>query len=125
MTAPAWCRVLRVSKRSLLHFAGALLLLIAQQGALTHSIWHLGRQATAEHVAVDGEFHSSDRPDRAPQSKLCDLHFALGSLLAGDCPGQSVLEEAPVSHRLVAVSAVWRVAQPLLTPPSRASPVLL
>ena len=115
-----------MSQRSFLHFACALLLLIAQHGALTHSVWHLGRHAPAQHAGLeDGEYHSPERNDRSPQSKLCDLHFALGSLLAGDCPGQVVAHDAALSHRLVAASAVWRAAQPLLTPPSRAPPVLL
>jgi len=114
-----------VSQRSFLHFACAVLLLIAQHGALTHSIWHLARPAPAQLTALDDEHHSPERNDRSPQSKLCDLHFALGSLLAGDCPGQAVAHDVALSHRPVATAAVWRAAQPLVTPPSRAPPALL
>jgi hypothetical protein len=114
-----------VSKRPFLHFACALLLLIAQHGALTHSIWHLGGQAAAQHVETDGGFHSPDRQDRSPQSKLCDLHFAMGSLLGGDCAGQSVPGALALSHWIAASDSAWHVAQPFLSPHSRAPPVFL
>lgn len=114
-----------MSKRSFLRFTCAFLLLIAQQGALTHSVWHLGRHAPAQHVEADGEFQTPERNDGSPQSKLCDLHFALGSLLAGDCPGQAVPDQVALSHWLATSAAIWRVAQPVVTPPSRAPPVLL
>jgi hypothetical protein len=114
-----------VSQRSFLHLACALLLLLAQHGALTHSVWHLSRHAPAEHANADGKRYAPERNDGSPQSRLCDLHWAMGSLLAGDCAGQSVSDTLPLSHWLAASTAAWRVAQPVVTPPSRAPPVLL
>jgi hypothetical protein len=114
-------------RRSLLHFACALLLLVAQHGAITHSVWHLGKHAPAQsqpQAQLHAASHSPDS-DRSPQSRLCDLHFAMGSLLTGDCGSQFVPDAAPLSHWLATSAAVWHVAQPLLTPPSRAPPVLL
>ena len=120
------CRVCPVSKRSWLNLAFAALLLVAQHGAITHSVWHLGQHATAQTQAgLDGGAHAPGQDDHSPQSKLCDLHFAMGSLLAAECGGHGVPETAQLSHWLAPSSATWRVEQPLLSPPSRAPPVLL
>jgi hypothetical protein len=115
-----------MAKRALLHFACALLLLVAQHGALTHSVWHLhdhlpaheqqGSAGAAQHPHDDGQ---------NSQSRLCDLHFALGALLAGGCGGKAAAVPAAVSHWLATPTTVWRVAQSSTTPPSRAPPVLL
>ena len=112
-----------MNRRWLLHLACVFLLLIAQHGAFTHSVWHLGDHLP---IQAQGELESAPaQDDHAPQSKLCDLHFAMGSLLAGDCAGQGVADAAPLSPILATTPAVWRVAQPSLTPPTRAPPVLL
>jgi hypothetical protein len=120
------CRVCRVTKRSLLHLATAALLLIAQHGAITHSVWHLGNHAPAQALAgLDGGAYAPGQEDHSPQSRLCDLHLAMGSLFAADCGGHSVPETAQLSHWLAPSTVTWRVAQPSLPPPSRAPPVLL
>jgi len=114
-----------VTRRALLHFACAALLLIAQHGALTHSVWHLSKHAPAEANEAHGSTDSPAQHNRSSQSRLCDLHFAMGSLLTGDCGTYHTADAAPVLHWVAASDAAWRIAQPLLTPPSRAPPVLL
>ena len=115
-----------LAKRSALHFLCALLLLVAQHGALTHSVWHLGNPLPAqEHHrhAVAAQGHDDD--GKTSQSKLCDLHAILGTLLAGGCAGQPAVALIDLSHELATVPATWRVAESTATPRSRAPPVLL
>jgi len=115
-----------MAKRSALHFLCALLLLVAQHGALTHSVWHLGNPLPAqEHHEHAGAAHDDGDAGHSSQSKLCDLHAALGTLLAGGCAGQAVVALTDLSHELVTAPAIWRVAESTATPHSRAPPVLL
>jgi len=115
-----------LAKRSALHFLCALLLLVAQHGALTHSVWHLGNPLPAQEPhrhAVAAQGHDDD--GNTFQSKLCDLHAILGTLLAGGYAGQPVAVFMDLSHELVTKPAIWRVAESTATPRSRAPPVLL
>lgn len=114
-----------MAKRPALHFLCALLLLAAQHGALTHSVWHLGNPLPAQDYrhAVAAQGHDDD--GHTSQSKLCDLHAILGTLLAGGYAGQSVVLLIDLSHELVTKPAIWRVAKSTATPRSRAPPVLL
>jgi len=113
-------------KRALLHAVCAVLLLCAQQGALIHSAWHLHDYLPAhEHqdrASTAGQ-HGDDEP--SSQSQLCGLHAALGTLLAGDCGGQTAATTADFWQWFISSNAVWRIAQLAVTPPSRAPPVLL
>jgi hypothetical protein len=115
-----------VSKRTFFHFACAFLLLISQHGALTHSIWHLGRHLPAQaHASLDAGAQKPAPKDRSPQSRLCDLHFAMGSLLTGDCAAQAATDAVEPIRWLETAAFDGRTSQSLLTPPSRAPPVLL
>jgi hypothetical protein len=115
-----------MAKRSALHFLCALLLLVAQHGALTHSVWHLGNPLPAqEYHDHAGAAHGHDDDGQSSQSKLCDLHAALGTLLAGGCAGQPAVALTNLSHELATAFATWRVAESTATPRSRAPPVLL
>jgi hypothetical protein len=113
-------------RRPLLHFACALLLLVAQHAALTHSVWHLH-----DHLPTHGQHEAAgtanpDEGDERPfQSGLCDLHLALGSLLAGDCVGTPAAVAVDSPHALAPAPAVGYAARPTPTPRSRAPPVLL
>ena len=86
----------------------ALVLLNAQQAALAHQIWHLGKQATLP-----------------AQSQLCDQHQALGAVAgAVDCalaPPAVALPPEP-SHRSLDHPAA---AAPGLAPSSRGPPTRL
>ena len=115
-----------MSQRYLLNFACAVLLLVAQQAALTHAVWHLGKDVPAQVQEDSGSgSHLPGDSERSLQSRFCDLHFAMGSLLSGDCAGQGLSDSLPLGHSLATSTAAWRVAQPLLIPPSRGPPVLL
>ena len=103
-----------------------LLLLVAQQGALTHQIWHLrGSLPAQEHHDYARAAQQNGGDERSPQSGLCDLHFALGTLLAGDCPGQPAVALPDLSDWLMAAPVPGRIAQPAEYPRSRSPPVLL
>ena len=103
-----------------------MLMLIAQHGVLTHSVWHLGENLAAhEYVEHDGDSQPTDRRNGSTQSKLCDLHILMGSLLAGDCGGPSISNSVLLPPVLATYSASRPVAQLLLIPPARAPPVLL
>jgi hypothetical protein len=114
-----------VSKRALLHCLFAFLLLLAQHGALTHSVWHLAGQVPGAVQAMedDGAGHRNGGDSR--QSKLCDLHFLLGSVLGGDCPAQGAVAAAVADELPATVERARHLALSTPTPPSRAPPVLL
>jgi len=116
-----------MAKRIALHFLCAFLLLFAQQGALTHQVWHLHDYLPAhEHDDHAGAAHDrGDDETPSSQAELCVFHAALGSLFAGGCAGQPTIAAAGFLHWLATPPAVWHIAQPTLTPPSRAPPVLL
>ena len=113
-------------KRTVFPFLFVLLLLAGQQIALVHSVWHLGNHAPAQKLHESARAAQDHRSDgQSSQSRLCDLHSALGNVLSGDCGNLPVLAADTTSHGLASYSAAWRVAQPATTPPSRAPPVFL
>jgi hypothetical protein len=115
-----------MAKRAALQFLCVFLLLFAQQGALTHSVWHLRDHRPAhghQDRAGSAGHHGDDVP--SSQSQLCDVHAALGTLLAGECGGHIAATTADFSQWFAPSDAVWRIAQSAVTPPSRAPPVLL
>jgi hypothetical protein len=105
-------------RHAVVQFFFALTLLLAQQGALTHEIWHAAKggppDATLEQKAPDSK-----------KSRLCDLHSALGSVLGAVSP---VVAAAPLELRacapLVAAEAPAPSLSPL-APSSRGPPALL
>jgi hypothetical protein len=113
-----------VSKRALLHSLFAFMLLLAQHGALTHSIWHLGdRGRGAVETEAEPRHHANrNTGGKSGQSKLCDLHFLLGSVLAGDCAGQGASPDTVLAALPPAEAATRPGARSSPTPPSRAPP---
>jgi hypothetical protein len=113
-------------RRALLHLACAFLLVNAQLAALAHSVWHLQdylpARAHHDHAGAAQE-HGGEAP--SSQAELCLFHAALGSVFAGGCAGKPVLGTAADFCWLAISTAVWRVAQAVALPPSRAPPVLL
>jgi len=97
-------------------------LLLAQQQALTHAVWHLHDHLPAhgQHHDAGAASHHDDEP--SSQSQLCDLHFALGTLLSGDCGGQSALAVPVLEQGLAPQAVTWRSSQTAAIPPSRAPP---
>ena len=115
-----------MAKRAVLQFLLVFLLLAGQQGALVHSVWHLNNHPVS-HGLQDSAGASHDQRDggKSSQSRLCDLHSALGNLLAGNCSALPVAFVVATSHLLATHAATWRVAQLAPNPLSRAPPVLL
>jgi hypothetical protein len=110
----------------LLRAVCTVLLLCAQQGALTHAVWHLRDQLPAHgHQDRAGAAGHHKDGESSSQSQLCKLHAALGTLLASDCGGQTAATTVEFTEWFASSDAVWRIAQPAVTPPSRAPPVLL
>lgn len=115
-----------MTRRAVIQFLFVFALLGGQQIALVHSVWHLGKHAPVQKQDDSASAAQSQQNDgRSPQSRLCDLHSALGNLLAGDCGSLPAMAADTVSHSLASHVAVWRIAQLATTPPSRAPPVLL
>jgi len=113
-------------KRAILQIVGVALLLVGQQAAITHSVWHLRDHLPGQERQDDARpaKHSHNK-GQAPQSSLCDQHSSLGTLLTGDCAAQPLALPAGESHWQFAATAVRRAADSTPTPPSRAPPVLL
>jgi hypothetical protein len=97
----------------------ALLLLCAQQGALTHEIWHFTK----------GDAHAQWSPtgQKSPDSKknrLCDLHSALGTVLGAvaTIAAPAPLDSCTEFSFLAAASRAASIS--LLAPFSRGPPAL-
>lgn len=92
------------------------LLLIAQQGALSHAAWHAGGGAQAAH-------HTDGHPDSpAEQENLCGFDLAFSQLLGGaQGVALSVTFVAPVAERIHDLAAA-RVCTAALFPKSRGPP---
>src|SRR5216117_3905933 len=93
----------------------ALLLLCAQQGALTHEIWHFAK--AGPHAGFVGDHKGSE----SKKNRLCDMHSALGTVNA-------VIAAAPLDTSsqhcfIAAASLAASVSQ--LAPFSRGPPLLL
>lgn len=82
MTGPLRAHMPRI----IFHVVCVLLLLIAQQGALVHAMWHANADSHAH--AFDGQTHAPDGDD-APltgqrnQDSLCAVDLAFGQVLGG------------------------------------------
>ena len=96
-------------------------LLLAQQSALAHQIWHASLvSAHAFAGAVAGSEGSDD--STPPQKQLCELHAALGAVLGvlQGAAGLAQLAEAPRSEFVTADPPA--VSLPALPPASRGPP---
>jgi len=93
----------------------ALLLLCAQQGAITHEIWHA---ATSSHAQSEQKAPDSNK------NRLCDLHSALGTVLGAvaTIASPAPLDSCTEFSFLAAASRAASVS--LLAPFSRGPPAL-
>ena len=115
-----------MARRNALHILCAFLLLFAQQGALTHSVWHLGDHLPAQgHHEHAGATHDDGDAGHSSQSSLCDLHFALGSVLGGNCASPALVSLPDLKHDLSATADFQRAALTFASYLSRAPPALL
>lgn len=86
-----------MKSRRYFHYLCILLLLFAQQAALSHATWHATGQATGDapahehshdhasgHTGHDSDHqHHHDEPERSSATNLCAFHFAFGQVLGG------------------------------------------
>ena len=93
----------------------ALLLLCAQQGAITHEIWHA---ATSSHAQSEQKAPDSNK------NRLCDLHSALGTVLGAvaTIASPAPLDSCTEFSFLAAASRAASVS--LLAPFTRGPPAL-
>jgi hypothetical protein len=98
----------------------AAALLLAQQAAISHQIWHLAGAGGQAFGAQNDQQHKAPKKDG-----LCDLHTALGTVLgavSANAPA-SLLADLPDAR--VAAAAVSAVTVRPLPPTSRGPPTLL
>jgi hypothetical protein len=114
-------------RRAFLQLILVAVLLVGQQGAIGHALWHLHDFFPA-HEQQDG--HASDTHDHeggegSSQAELCDLHLAFGTLLSGGCAAQPAVVPADLAGVTFASRSTWHLAQARVAFHSRAPPVLL
>jgi hypothetical protein len=96
----------------------ALLLLCAQQGALTHEIWHFAK------AGPQAGFVGDHKGSESKKNRLCDLHSALGTVLGAvaTIASPAPLDSCTEFSFLAAASRAASVS--LLAPFSRGPPAL-
>jgi hypothetical protein len=110
---------MNLRRHAVLPVVCAFLLLLAQQGALTHDIWHSAKAASQAAVSIAGD--SKD----VKKNRLCDFHAALGSVLGvlgGNAPAPAVADTNEIGFKTADAAAV---IVPPLPPASRGPPALL
>jgi hypothetical protein len=110
-----------------LHKLCVILLLAAQQGALTHAVWHAYTAHPAQAAAayqVDGaDLGDSNSPSKP--ANLCAFDLAFGQVLGATHSACIVVGFAPaVAERIHSLTAP-RLHAAALSPKSRGPPVLL
>jgi hypothetical protein len=93
----------------------ALLLLCAQQGAITHEIWHA---ATGSHAQSEQKAPDSNK------NRLCDLHASLGTVLGAVTGVVAAAPPAAAPQSSFVASESPAASVSLLAPPSRGPPAL-
>jgi len=107
--------------RALARYFIAAALLVAQQSALAHQIWHFAA-APAQHAAG---FERGDPQDKDAGGKaLCDLHTALGAVLGALGSADAAPEFAAPQVDAVPAAALSQAPAAPLPPSSRGPPTL-
>ena len=104
---------------AVVQIAFAFLLLLAQQGALTHEIWHFAKSAS-QVTAAAADQHGKD----AKKNRLCDLHSALGTVLGAVTGVVAVAPLAAAQQSSFVASESPAASVSLLASPSRGPPAL-
>ncbi len=103
-------------RNALIQVVFALLLLCAQQGAITHEIWH---------AAATSHTQSEQKAPDSNKNRLCDLHASLGTVLGAV---SAVIAAAPLdtcSHFCFIAAASSAASVSRLAACSRGPPQLL
>jgi len=106
-------------RRTLLVFACMLLLLVAQQGALTHAIWHAHQNRSNHSHSVVDKHHAP-----AGQASLCAFDLAFGQVLGTAHGGSATLVVIAVDAERIHDLPASRLHAETLSPKSRGPPVL-
>ncbi len=104
--------------RALARLLIAAALLIAQQSALSHQIWHF-TAAPAQHAAGAGPQDTD-----AGGKPLCDLHAALGAVLGALGSSEAAHEFTAPQVDAVPAAALSQAPAAPLSPSSRGPPTL-
>jgi len=104
--------------RSLARLLIAAALLVAQQSALAHQIWHFSA-APVQHAA-GGELRDTD----AGGTPLCKLHTALGAVLGALGSADAIAEFTALQADAVAGAALSQAPAASVSPSSRGPPTL-
>ena len=105
-------------RNALVQVVFALLLLCAQQGAITHEIWHFAK--ASPHAGFVGDHKGPE----SKKNRLCDLHSALGTVLGAvaTIAAPAPLDSCTEFSFLAAASRAASIS--LLAPFSRGPPAL-
>jgi hypothetical protein len=118
-------------RRAFLQFVLTALLLVGQQGAISHAVWHLHdffpahEHSSGHHDGQASGAHDHEGDEPSSQAELCDLHLAFGTLLSVGGAAQPAVLLADLASVAVPSPSNWRVAPPRVAFHSRAPPVLL
>ena len=118
--------------RRFFHYACVLLLLIAQQGALVHAMWHASAHAQADRVAHTYDTHNGRAQTQplnhdvpAGQGSLGAFDLAFGQVLGGTHSACLPAAFAPAVVERIHERTAPRLHAAALSPKSRGPPVLL
>src|SRR6266852_8376253 len=92
----------------------ALLLLCAQQGAITHEIWHAA--SSSAHA------QSGHKAPDSSKNRLCDLHASLGTVLGAVTGVVAAAPPVAAPQPALIASESPAASVSLLAPPSRVPP---
>ncbi len=106
-------------RSTLFAFACVLLLLIAQQGALTHAIWHAHQTKTTHSYSALNKHQTP-----AGQANLCAFDLAFGQMLGTAHGGGTTLTVIAADIERIRDVPVARLHAEALSPKSRGPPVL-
>jgi hypothetical protein len=104
--------------RALARLFIAAALLVAQQSALAHQIWHFAAAPT-QHTTGGGPQDTD-----AGGKTLCDLHTALGTVLGALGSADAVAETIALRLDSVPAAALVQVPATAVPPSSRGPPTL-
>jgi len=111
-----------MTRRAYLQYFCVFLLLVAQQGALTHAVWH-AHDGHHSHAHEQDGAHEDESP--SIQSTLCAFDMAFGQVLGGTHGGTMALAYAPIVLERFHDLTTPRLRAEAVSPKSRGPPALL
>src|SRR5262245_1058845 len=112
-----------MKRRAFFHCVVVFLLLIAQQGAMLHAVWH-AYAGQHERASVQATAHQNGSGSPSNQAGLCAFDVAFGQMLGFTHSGGVVLAYMPVAGVRTHDITAPRLHAEVLSPKSRGPPVL-